>query len=187
MIKFTVALGSFVVLAGCPWNSPSDFFTKGLGEPNGDSPIVVSDGSTHLRHKGAAKDFSIAGGATTVTATVINATATTLNCNKNANCPGAPYNLSNWSLTVYDSGGFAIMTVKPGAAANTIDAIFQSASVDDSKDGSSDTQGSDVSVSTAFASAGLYNNGSTTPIPLTCTSNPTGNSSTYCKLKIDYK
>ncbi len=210
-MKRTLAVCAITLLTSCGRQEPEFNLARiKVLEPSGDSPIVVSDGSTHFRHRGSAKDLVLSGNGNSVTATVTSVTTPTLSCSKLVNCPQdptdphpnttPPYSLNNWRLVLYDSADFPIMTIQPGAVANTIDAIFSSPSVEAREDTTGDSHvaagsGTEISLGTlaaadgtpgtnTFRTASLYNNGAANPITLTCNSNPP---TTHCKLRIDYK
>jgi hypothetical protein len=149
-----------------------------------DSPIVISDGSTHLRHKGSNGDFQIApNGAGTFDQVTVNDSGykvKTVDCVGVTTCPPAFTNplVTPWTLDVL-AGGTKIMTVS-SADNMTVVTNFFVGNVFTSVDGSGDTNGSDVAQHDYSFSSATFTNGGAQPVTLTCSSSP-------CKLKIHYK
>jgi hypothetical protein len=153
-----------------------------------DSPIIVTDGSTHLKHKGSTADFQITtnNGSTVATVKDSGFTAQNIECVIGiTSCPTAFSNLvAGWSLNVNDGNSTLIATIMSPAGTNNneVDANFIANSVNLLKN-TSDTPNSDgtdiVQPTLKFASA-AFTNGNGATATVTCATSP-------CKLKIHYK
>jgi hypothetical protein len=187
--EVTLLLCAIVAFTGC---STKQLQTESKAAKPGEvttptsSPIIISDGSTHLRHKGSNSDFQIApNGAGTFDQVTVNDSGHMVKageCVKGVTtCPPAFTNnlVAPWTLDVLDSGGTKIMTIS--SADNVIVvANYFVGNVFTSADGSGDTNGSDIAQSDhTFSSATFTNGGGAHPVTIACTSSP-------CKLKINY-
>jgi hypothetical protein len=142
-----------------------------------DSPIVVSDGSTHLRHS---PNFQTSG--TTATVNESGRHVTTLTCTGPINCGSSPVSLKpGWSLDVFDAAnarGNRILTLT--SANNALVSATFTNSFTQGPDTSGDTtNGTDLGRGEMFTSARLTNGGG--PTVLNCTGH------TGCKILIHYE
>jgi hypothetical protein len=111
MLKTSLALCAIAVYTGCPGGKQRIKVA--------DSPIIVSDGTTHLKHKGAAKDFdSVVQNSNTIDVTVSSFKVDKLECSIGfSGCKVAnPIPLTSpWTLDVFhgtDHLGYKILTIK---------------------------------------------------------------------------
>jgi hypothetical protein len=183
-----------VALTGCTSKTQS----TGATEPTAtsqtqikkmDSPIIISDGSTRLKHKGANGDFQITYNASEqVTVNDSGYSVGAGECTKGVtSCPPSfmMQLVAGWTLDVFDAGGTKIMTVS--SQDNVVVATnFYGHSIDPEHDGSdgggdtNDTNGTEIiQHDFKFKSASFTNGGGAAAVPITCTSSP-------CKLKIQY-
>ena len=179
-MKMTLVLSALVAFIGCQrTKSP-------VGVLGGDSPIIVSDSSptTHLKHKGAARDFHISESAGSIVLTIADGyTVGNLDCKAGFSCSSTPL-AKNWTLTAYDghSGSGTMIFTMTSADNMTIVTTFNANITDlDSKiDGTTDTNGGTDLIQSEheLESVALTNNGSSTT--LDCPQTP-------CKLKINYQ
>ena len=142
-----------------------------------DSPIVVSDGSTHLRHSPA---FQTAG--STATVNEAGRHVSNLTCAGRINCGSSPIELKpGWSLDVFDAanaGGNRILTLN--SANNTLVSARFTNPFTQGPDTSGDTaNGADLGRGEMFTSARLSNGGA--PMVLNCTGH------NGCKIFIHYQ
>jgi hypothetical protein len=178
-MKMTLVLCALVALTSC--QSP----TTNIKPLDGDSPIIVSDSSAHLKHKGPSQDFQVSNNGSALVAKVADGyKVSTLECWKGfSGCPSGSLT-AGWTLMGYDghSGSGNLIFTMTSADNMTIGTTFVAGVTDlDSKiDMSGDTnKGTDLIESAlTLVSAVLNNNGSTTT--LDCPSTP-------CKLRIHYK
>ena len=177
-MKTVFLLSIIVVLTGCQAAKQNP--TGNDGKTGMDSPIVISDGSTHLRHKGSNGDFQIApNGAGTFDQVTVNDsgyTVKTVDCVGVTPCPSAL--VAPWTLDVL-AGGTKIMTVSSADNMIVVTNFFVG-NVFTSIDSSGDTNGSDIAQHDDSFNSATFTNGGALPVNLTCPSSP-------CKLKIHYK
>jgi len=142
-----------------------------------DSPIVVSDGSTHLRHS---PTFQTAG--KTAIVNEAGRHVTNLTCAGPINCGSSPIPLKpGWVLDVFDAanaGGNRILTL---TSANDVlvSATFTNSFTQGPDTSGDTTNGTDLGRSEMFTSARLTNGGA--PMVLNCTGH------TGCKIFIHYE
>lgn len=173
-MKNTPLLCLMAMLTGCTAKQA----TLGM-----DSPIHITDGSTHLRHKGTNSDFQITNYARAEQVIVYDPGYTVKNgeCKGVQSCPPSFTNnlVAPWTLDVFD-GGNKIMTVSSADNA-TVVANFYAHYIDPEVDASGDTIGTDITQHDyTFKSAVFTNGGGGSPASIVCNSSP-------CKLKIHYK
>ena len=201
-MKITLLLSLAVVLASCSTPAPGPQTAqnkKPIAVPM-DSPIIVSDGSTHLRHRGSVRDFQITTSGSNFEA-IVNDSGGTVGKGECANvgttCPSDFQNVlvAPWTLKVYDSNSNLVMTITPSKTSTSeVDAIINGTNVSnvyasgdnsgDSKDPNSAAVGGDISTpyNTNNFSFAKFTNGSSgsKEETITCASSP------GCKLKIHY-
>lgn len=167
--QFALPICAFAALVFCSFES--------VVLAQSDSPIIVSDGSTHLRHS---PNFQTSG--TTATVNESGRHVTNLTCAGPMSCAGSRIALSpGWRLEVFDAAnarGNRIVTLT--SANNTqVSATFANAFTQ-GHDTSGDTpNGVDLGRSETFNSARLTNGGA--PTVLSC------NGHSGCKILIHYE
>jgi hypothetical protein len=195
-MKTTLLLCLVVALTGCSTPNPSATPAPGSGPFKAmDSPIIISDGSTHLRHKGANADFQITDSGAFVEA-IVNDAGFQVGKGESvkgvlaAVCPAdfqKPL-VQGWKMQVFDNSNTLVMTLTTSNSPSPeVDTTFSVSNVFTSADGSGDTAtnagpGSDVGTApnvNNFTSAIFTNGGGGSPETITCNSSP-------CKLKIRY-
>jgi len=175
-MKMLLPLSLIVVLAGCTKSEQSE---SKKGPVNGmDSPIIISDGSSHLKHKGTGSDFQITGNNVTVSDPTFKVGAG--ECWKGiSSCPPSFMALATpWSLDIYDSNGVKIMTTSSTDNV-TVTTTFYDNPIIPAKDASGDTNGTDLKQKDYTFQNAMFTTGGSSPVAITCTSSP-------CKLRIHY-
>lgn len=170
-MKITALLCVIVVLTGCP--ATNQVGTKGM-----DSPIIISDGSTHLRHKGSDSDFQITNNGVIVNDSGY--TATILECKGAATCPGgsAISLVKGWTMDVFDVNSVKILTINSTDNVKVV-ANFYAHPIDTQRDASGDTQGSDITQHDYTFKSASFSNGDGTTAAISC-------AASHCKLRITY-
>jgi len=179
-MKLALLLCLIAMLTGCATQTQDDKKGKQDGT---DQPIIISDGSTHLRHKGVNADFQIAYNGST-DPVIVNDPGFAVgkgDCVGVTTCPTdfMKQLVKGWSVNVFDATSVKIMTVSSldNVVVNT---IFYGHYIDPEPDKSGDTPGTDLTQHDfVFNSASFTNGGGATAVTITCASSP-------CKLKIHY-
>ncbi len=210
-MKIAIALCTLIVLSGCTaTKQEGPTAIGGKGNPNGDSPIVVSDGA-HLRHKAAAGDFQLFWDGTNPDVNIVSDTGAaplTIRCKQMtlvsgpSDCTttnGIPLDPSSWMLQLFDGAsgsGSKIMTLKFNVAATSpqiVNALFHNNFLDpehntdtldtDLKDGTDISEYDSDGNPLEFQSAKFVNGAAKATI-ITCTT-PVSPSNP-CKIKFTY-
>jgi len=195
-MKTTLLLCLVVALAGCSGNTQSTAAAQpAISKPvvKMDSPIIISDGSTRLKHKdksGANSDFKITYNTSlSMEQMIVNDSLYTVGMGKCLNVISCPSSFTSqlvkgWTLDVRDANNADIMTV--GSTDNMIVTIdFHGNFIDPKPDGSdggndtNDTTGTEIIQHGLKFKSALFTNGDGTTATITCSSSP-------CKLSIDY-
>jgi hypothetical protein len=181
-MKMILPLCLIVALAGC--SQEKEPGVKPVGSM--DSPIIISDGSTHLKHKGSGSDFQITYNGST-DPVIVNDTGYMVGkgqCVSGvSNCPSSftKQLVAAWTLDVYDEDNGNNKTMTVGSPDNKmILTYYYGNPIDPKADKSGDTAGTDlVQHDWDFDYAVFTNGDGSAPVTITCTSTP-------CKLKIHY-
>ena len=189
-VSLILAIGIMVTLPSC--DKVRALAGQHAGNSGPGSPIIISDNSTDLKHKGAAKDFDIKDAGSTIVATVNdNLTVTELECSPNFSgctqtCQFDPSKKNcitlqkGWIITTFNATGNPVLVVT-SADNHTVTGTYNTTEISAQVDtgNASDTGGGTALIDSAdaFLSATLANPSSTT---LTCSGTP-------CKLKIHYQ
>jgi hypothetical protein len=188
-MKLTLLLCAITVFTGCSNHAqPGPARNPGVVNTPTNSPIIIADGSTHLRHKGTNNDFHIVNdsGLPHIIVSDPGYTATTLQCNSGVTCPNSntPIPLTaGWTMDVFDvdseNSGTPIKILTISSADNMrIVTKFHRNTIDPEND--SVTTGTDIiSGNLTFRSATFTNGGGAAAIQLTCASSP-------CNMQINY-
>ncbi len=194
-MKLTLPICLLFVFTGCttqspPANQAESPAKAGSNKNSMDSPIVVSDGSTHLRHQGKSPrhDFDLgADGNGHVQASLqMPSTSLDLFCHSGnfTSCTNmtalAPL-VAGWQVVILDAGGSPIVTIASADNVTVTSTFISALHVDE--DSSGDTSGgTEFTHDNTFKSFTLTNGtGGTGNGTYTC--NDTGK----CKIKIRFK
>lgn len=155
-MKWIVALCAFAVLAGCN-NQQSSEPTKApqpIREFEGnDSPIIISDGSTHLQHSGKKHNFQLSTSGGNIVATIDGTSSTwNLSCSGFNACPSGSLP-SGWQIVVQDSISNPLITLAPsGSQVNATFTVARGATIDINPSNSKGpTGGTDITHSSTLA------------------------------------
>jgi hypothetical protein len=177
-MKIALLLSLIVVLTGCPAPRQNGDNKHGM-----DSPIIISDGSTRLRHKGSNADFQIANNSGVDQVIVYDQgyMVNTVDCIGVTTCPSAFTNplVAPWTMDVFDANSVKIMTIS-SADNMTVTINFYAHYIDPEPDVSGDTTGTDIIQHDYKFKSASFTNGGAQSVPINCSSSP-------CKLKIHYK
>ncbi len=114
-MRWIVALCALAVLAGCnKEQTPKDLQPIKL-EAN-DSPIIISDGSTHLQHSGKKHNFALSTSGGNIVATIDGTSSTwNLSCSGFNACPSGSLP-AEWQIIILDSSGNTLITLDPSGS-----------------------------------------------------------------------
>jgi hypothetical protein len=192
MKKTLVVCCLTAVLAGCGQEASNDAAQKEKGKGNSmDSPIIISDNSTHLKHKAGAGNinFEVAGNAFVVIASSAGSVNTVeFKGDGWSASPGTVSVSPGWALTFYsDAAGTAqtLALTSPASAANTIATATFSNAVKLSTDNSADETAGGTSIddaTTAYQSVNLTPSTGGTAKLYVCSTPGAGK----CKIKLHY-
>lgn len=104
-----------------------------------DSPIIISDGSTRVKHKGALHDFQThvdSGHNLVAVVTGPDNTGWKLVCGTGFNCPGALPNGGSWTLETRDNAGKVVFSASVNQ--NVVTGKFSGAEVSTGEDADND-------------------------------------------------
>jgi len=192
-MKITFLLSAIIVFTGCTAKrgqpQPNSGKPGAVGTPV-NSPIIISDGSTHIRHKGMSNgDFHIVNdsGAPHIVVDDSGYSATTLECVMGVACPNnaAITLVGGWTMDIFaldseDSNTtIKILTIK-SADNSRIVLAFHRNPIDPEYDAM--LGGTDIIENNlTFKSATLTNGGAT--IQFSC---PTATTTPSCEIRINY-
>ena len=145
-----------------------------------DSPIIISDGSTRVKHKGADHDFHTHVDANHNLVAVVTGDANSgwrLACGTGFTCPGGLPNGGNWTLQTRDQAGKAVFSVSVNN--NVVTGTFAGSSVGTSEDTDNDEAKGGTTLRHAAPFFSISINGGA---PVRCAN--AGNDKATCVVKI---
>jgi hypothetical protein len=180
-MKMILPLCLIVVLAGCSVTRKSE--KKPLGSM--DSPIIISDGSTHLKHKGSVSDFQITYNGSNDPVIVSDPGFTV----KKGECVAGVSNcassfmkqlVAGWTLDIYDQDNFGNKTMTVGSPDNKVILTYYYGNPVDPQPDKNETVGTDLIQHDLDFDYAVFTNGDgSAPVTMNCPG-------TTCKLKIHY-